>query len=307
MGMSVWMLSGLVPAIIAAAACWCAERLTRHDTAERLAESEPAQAADSAATTRRGFAPAVLSLGWAAAVAAGLVGQRAFAGDESSFWWPEDFWQRGYWWLLAAALVLGATAWSSVQASPGRWVAAGLLAVGTASTSLPAGEGWEDMLPLHRQWMLLLSGSCLLGFWSLDRLARRRSDRWFPLVVLALLGGPMMVAATTYGALAQWTLAAVSATLPCIVFALAGRLRAVIAVAYPAVAFATVMTAAGRFYSYEDPPWYSYLGMLLLAPAVAAVDRLIVTRASIARAAVAAGVAVAMITASALWHLGGMQ
>jgi len=312
MEISAWLVSGALPAAIAAGACWLSYWLAgRGHSAGSLAEPLPSESAGAVSTGepgRRGrLAPAVLGLGWAVAVAAALIGQRQLAGDESSHWWPEDFWQRGYWWLLIAAVTLSATAWATFAGSTARWVAAGVLAMGTAAGSLPTGEGWEDTFPLHAGWGLLLGSACLLAFWSLDRLAGRRSERWFPLVVLAMLAGPMLMAATTYGALVQWTIAALAATLICVVAALAGRLPGGIGIAYPAAAFFTVLMAAGRFYSYEDHPWWSYLGLLLLAPAVSSVDRLVASRSTWLRVAVAASVAAVLIAASAAWHLRDLQ
>lgn len=312
MDISAWLVSGALPAAIAAGACWLSYWLagTGHSAGSHAAEPLPPESAGPVLTEepgrRRRWAPAVLGLGWAVAVAAALIGQRQLAGDESPHWWPEDFWQRGYWWQLIAA-TLSATAWAAFAGSNARWVAAGVLAMGTAAGSLPTGEGWEDTFELHAGWMLLLGSACLLAFWSLDRLARRRSERWFPLVVLAMLAGPMLVAATTYGALVQWTIAAIAATLVCVIAALAGRLPGGIGIVYPAAAFFTVLMAAGRFYSYEDHPWWSYLGLLLLAPAVSSVDRLIARRGTGLRVMVAAGVAAALIAASAAWHLRDLQ
>jgi len=313
MDISAWLVSGALPAAIAAGACWLSYWLGgRGGGAEsHAAEPLPSESAGSVPTgepSRRGrLAPAILGLGWAVAVAAALIGQRQLAGDESSHWWPEDFWQRGYWWLLIAAATLSTTAWAPFAGSTARWVAAGVLAMGTAAGSLPTGDGWEDTFPLHAGWGLLLGSACLLAFWSLDRLARRRSERWFPLVVLATLAGPMLVAATTYGALVQWTIAAIAATLVCVAFALVGRLPGGIGIAYPAAAFFTVLMAAGRFYSYEDHPWWSYLGLLLVAPVVSSVDRLISPRGTGLRAMIAAGVAAVLIAASAAWHLRDLQ
>lgn len=310
MDLSAWLVSGALPAAIAAAACWLSDRLAgRGRSAEpRAAEPDAPERAGPASTGTRSRrerpAPAVLGLGWAVAVAAALIGQRQLSGDESSHGWPADFWQRGYWWLLIAAATLSATAGAAWAASTARWVAAGVLAMGTAAGSLPSGEGWEDTFPLHAGWGLLLGIACLLAFWSLDQLARRRSERWLPLVVLAMLGGPLLVAATTYSALVQWTIAALSATAVCVIFAASGRLRGGIGITYPAAAFMTVMLAAGRFYSYEDLPWWSYAGMLGLAPLVVLADRAVVTRGPATRIGIAAGVAAAVLAGSAALHLG---
>jgi hypothetical protein len=233
-------------------------------------------------------------------------------GEESSFAWPADFWQRGYWGIALAAVMLGATASRPLADSGGRWVVAALILFATAAIGLPSGEGWEDMIPLHRGWMLLLGSSGLVGGWSMERMAMRRPnemrdgrdiDRWFPLVILATLAGPMFVAATTYGALVQWTLAAISATAVCVAFAAAGRLPDAVGIVYPSAVFAIVMVSAGRFYSYEDHPWWSYAGLLWVGPAVSFTDWLVVRRFAgrrpLVRMIVAATVSILMIAMSA--------
>lgn len=310
MDSTAWLVSGLVPLLIAVSACWLARRLS--DGLGSVPASElPVLREPVSVRTCCGvpwasmLAPAVLGFGWSLAVLAGLVGWRISGDGESPFLWPEDFWQRGYLSLFAAAFLLSTTTWSPVRRAPVRWVAAGLLAMAIASLSLPSGSGWEDTLPAHQGWCLMLGGTCLLGFWAVDQLAARGSDRWLPLVVLAMLAGPMFVAATTYGALAQWTLAAIAATLPCILFAAAGWLRhgVVVGFAYPGVAFATAMMAAGRFFSYENHPWWTYLGMLLVAPAVALVDRGLPERKTWTRIVIAACVSAGLIAVAAAFQL----
>lgn len=291
-----WIVSAAVPLAIAALA-GCLEIWLRVRPAEDDSEKM---------TSRPGFAPLVLSLGWAAAVTAGLVGQRISQGADGSHWWPDDydFWQRGYWAIWAAAVAMGVTAGVRWRDLPFRWAVAGLLAIGTAAMSVPGGENWVDMLPLHQGWIALLASACLLNIWSLDRLSATAADRWFPLVVLATLAGPMLVAAATYGALVQWTIAAIAATAPIVIFALLGWIdsRTAVGIAYPAVAFATVMTAAGRFYSYDGHSWWSYLGMLLIPTAVMLVDFPLRRRHGAIRAAVAAATALLLIGLSAWLH-----
>jgi hypothetical protein len=301
MDTTAWLLSVLLPALIAAATCWGANRLSSGRPIYPLSRQQIAPGGEATGSTVA--SAAILSFGWAVAVSASLMAKRWAAGEATAFWWPEEFWQRGFVWLCAAALLLGTTVGSLLERSAGRWVVAGLLAITTAASSVPNGEGWEDTLPLHRQWIALLAGSCLVGLWSLDRFARRNNDRWSPLVVLATLAGPMLVGATTYSGLAEWTMAAIVATVVCAAFAGSGRMVGAIGIVYPATIFVTVLVAAGRFYSYEDPPWWSYLGILSMAPAVSAADWLVASRPTLVRVAVAASVATLMFAASALWHL----
>jgi len=303
MDRTAWLVSGLLPAAITLLACVAAGRFSPRD--------DPGE---STANRSGGFpcGPLILAIGWATAVIASLVGQRIVSGDESSLAWPDDFWQRGYWGIATAAVLLGATTGRPLADSGGRWVVAALILYATAGIGMPSGEGWEDMIPLHRGWILLLGSSGLVGTWSLERMAMRRPtesrdccgiDRWFPLVILATLAGPMFVAATTYGALVQWTIAAISATAVCAAFAAAGRLARAVGIVYPSAVFAIVMVSAGRFYSYEDHPWWSYAGLLWVGPAVSFTDWLAVRRLAgrrpLVRMMIAATVSILMIAASA--------
>lgn len=289
MDSTAWLVSGLLPAAIAAISCLIASFLV----GGRGGDDDPR-------SNRWHHATICLGLGWVVAVVAALYGQRIVAAEESSFWWSDEFWHRGFWGVLAAGLLLGTTTRASVRDSPLRWVIAGLIAIVTAAISLPVGDGWDDALPLHRGWAALLASGCLAGFFALDRLANSKADRWFPLVVLAALAGPMFVAATTYGAIAQWTLSALAATAVSAGFALAGRLPSAIAVAigYPAIALATVINAAGRFYSFEEHPWWSYALLIAVAPTVAGVDWAFRIRSAWLRAFVAAVVSIALIAVS---------
>ena len=303
MDSTTWLVSGLVPAAITFFACVAANRFSPRD-----------DRGESTTTPSGGYScgPLILAIGWAIAVIASLVGHRIVSGDESSLAWPDDFWQRGYWGVALAAVLLGATTVRTLADSGGRWVVAALILFATAAIGMPSGEGWEDMIPLHRGWMVLLGSSGLVGSWSLERMAVRRPtelrdccgiDRWFPLVILATLAGPMFVAATTYGALVQWTLAAISATAVCVAFAAAGRLPGAVGIVYPSAVFAMVMVSAGRFYSYEDHPWWSYVGLLWVGPAVSFTDWLVVRwlagRRPLVRMMVAATVSILMVAVSA--------
>src|SRR5690606_24801714 len=106
MDISAWLVSGALPAAIAALTCWWASRWAGIDrgggslVSESPLEANTSTPPASALTRRQRLAPAVLGLGWAIAVSVALIGQRRLAGDESSHWWPDEFWQRGYWWLL---------------------------------------------------------------------------------------------------------------------------------------------------------------------------------------------------------------
>jgi len=306
-----WIVIGLIPAIVSTLGCGLAAVIISRwsgSTAENRIAS-------------RRFAPpsiaaVVVGCGWALAVAVGLLGQRMIAGDQSAWWWPDDFWQRGWLGTMAAAILLsgglGVIGSDAASEPSGRWILAALISFATATIGLPSGDGWEDTQSLHRSWLLLLGTSGLVSMWSLDRMARVHPDpattaRWLPLVILAMLGGPLFVAATTYSALTHWTLSAIVATVVCGLFAAFGRGTSMVAILYPASMFLVVMMSAGRFYSYEDHPWWTYLGFLGVAPAIVCGDWFVTSRQTPLRTrirVIAAGViAVTMLVSSILLQL----
>ncbi|MEX0818185.1 MAG: hypothetical protein WD070_01290 [Pirellulaceae bacterium] len=206
----------------------------------------------------------IACLGWSAAVLVGLAARHEWQ------WLPHEFWQQSFWAVLAAAVFLGGTTAADAAEHPWRLAAAGVLAVATAWLAMPMGEGWEDMLPLHRNWMAAVTASCLLNSWAIDRLARTEARRWVLWIVLAGLAGPFALAAATYGALSEWTLSALAATVSFAVIAVAPSATSLWSVAFPALFFSAAMTAATRFYSYEDHPWWLY-GIALFSPLLIAV------------------------------------
>jgi hypothetical protein len=313
---SLWIANGLVPGLIAIVTCLIAWRLTPRTFGE--IDSPASDCSNAAAQDRSlGLAPLCLGLGWTLAVVAGLIGQRYVKGDESSLLWPDDFWQRNYWGMIAATVIMCTLGpalgtrfgWRRRQdADPSfRWVLAAVIVFASAAVALPGGDGWDDTSPLHRGWMLLLGASGLVSMWSLDRIGngspgRPPADRWLPLIVLATLAGPMFVGVTTYSALASSTVSAISATLVCVVFAALGRLKAAVGIVYPAAIFCIAMISAGRFYSYENHPWWTYTGLLWVAPAVAIGDWLFQAKASPIRMGTAAVIAIAMILWTVAWQ-----
>lgn len=315
---SLWIANGLIPSLIAVVACVIAMRLTPRSVIESdsLASEDVRGRLATNQDRSLGIAPLCLGLGWTIAVIAGLIGQRFINVDESSFWWPEDFSQRGYWGMIAAVVVMGTLGPRLVARLDGgriaadssfRWLLAAIIVFASAAIALPDGDGWDDALPLHRGWMLLLGASGLASMWSLERLGvgspgRSPADRWLPLVVLATLAGPMFVGVTTYGSLATWTVSAISATIVCVLFAAIGRLKSAVGIVYPAAIFSFAMISAGRFYSYEDHPWWTYAGILWVAPAVAVGDWWVGTKTTPIRVGTAALIAIAMISWTVAWQ-----
>lgn len=252
------------------------------------------------------YATPVIAMGWWLATAAWLIAWRqSESGDSSIAAWLRDvtawdFWQWGALTSLAAAIVLACSASGPRRTTAFRWIVAALLAMAIAAISLPSGDSWQDALPAHRGWAPLLATAILLGWFAAEALAFRKSDRWFPLVILAALAGPLIATATTYATLAQYAVAATCATLPLVAFAAFGKLPAPVAIgaAYPAIALAASLVAAGKFYSYEGHPWWSYALMMAIPPAVAAADWPLRNRTPWVRFIAAAIVATALVAGS---------
>jgi hypothetical protein len=236
------------------------------------------------------------SLGWWVAVTTSLV---AIQGWQ---WWPEDSWRQAIWPLLSWSLLLAGTA--AILTHDGfRWTVAGLLAIVTAMIAMPSGEGWQDTLPLHRHWMALIAGSCLVNAFAVERLSRAGGHRWSLLVATAGLAGPLALAASTYASLAQWAVSMVVAT---VVFAILGFKADVRSglwtAAIPAVVGAAVITATARFYSYQSHPGWVYAIALFLPAMVSTFDLPFRSRPDWARILVSGLIAVAMV-AVCVWKV----
>lgn len=223
----------LVPASVAAGAGWIASRGT-------------------------GWVAAVGSvIAWWLAVAIALVGCQGFQ------WWPEESWQQMVWPALVWGLLLSTT--TRYHDRGWRWVLAGILAAWTAMIAMPQGEAWGDLFDLYRDWIPLIVVSCLANGFALERMAKGGAERWCLLVTVGALLGPLVLAATTYGSLAQWALALVVATFSLAVVGLFRPKHPVWISAFPAWATAAGVIASARFYTYEQHPVWLY-GLILFSP-----------------------------------------
>ncbi|MEO9594361.1 hypothetical protein [Rhodopirellula bahusiensis] len=212
--------------------------------------------------------PAILAvLGWSAAVAACMLARQELD------WSALEAWQIVVAPLFVSSLLLAGCSWApakdpSIDAKNHFgfwWLVAGLGSITTAMWTMPTGDGWTDMLPLHRPWMASVAGATLINIWSLDRMRRNGAASWVLWVALAGLVAPTLLAASAYGGLAEWMVSALVATF---VFAIAASLmsKSNIGRLFPAVLLlAASTTATGRFYTYEEHPAWLY-GLILLLP-----------------------------------------
>lgn len=245
-------------------------------------------------TSRRRLATGFVAVGWCTAVGIAISIKQGWS------WTSAEAWQ------LGLGPVLGWACWTAFLDEKadraGPWVVAGILAMWTAAVAMPWGENWEDTYPLHRVWMAAISISCLLNVRAIQWMSAQGADRWLPLIALAALGGPTILAASTYASLAEFGLAAIVATSVVAVIGVTARGPRLSLVAVPVIAVAANMAAAGRFYSYEEHPTAIYAAMLLLPTWVAAADWPIRYRSNWLRASLAALVAAAIV-AACLWFI----
>lgn len=280
----VWCIAA--PAIVSLVCVLVASRVSRRE--HSLADS---------------FVAGITVLGWCGAIAITLMVRQQF--DASAWSWSDlEAWQRIHVPLSLAALFLALTAHPTIRSHEFRWIITALACLAVAVVALPSGEGWVDLLPVHRTWMAAVAGASLINVWLLDQMARRRTERWILLVALAGLGGPTMLAASAYAGLAEWGFAAIVTTL---VYAIAAACRPTPPlwyVIYPATIFAVCTTAAGRFYTYEDHPGWLY-GLVLLAPSwIAIADYFLRNRSQYLRVIIAAVLAASILLMAGWFFLG---
>lgn len=252
----------------------------------------------SKAETGAGRLPAVLAVvGWSLAIGACMFARQELA------WSALQAWQVVLAPIVIAALLLAACPWEAestqsinLKSNSGCWwLIASLGAVATAMWTMPTGDGWTDMLPLHRPWMASVAAASLLNVWSLERMRRHGAASWVLWVGLVGLLAPTLLAASAYGGLAEWMVSALVATF---LFAIAASLmpQSNIGRLFPAVVLlAASTTATGRFYTYEEHPAWLY-GLILLMPTCVSIpDVWLQERSTLIRVSTAVTVAVILL------------
>ena len=264
----------VVPVLIAGAACWAGQSLK-----SRRPESR--------------WGDVVVAGGWWLAVTVALAARQGWQ------WWPDEAWRQAIWPILVWTILF--SGWLAPQQHrPWVWVVAAALACATALVAMPSGEEWSDTYDLHRGWMCAVATSCLLNGFAICCMAHHGAARWALLVAMTAPAGSLLLAGSAYGSLAEWALAIAVATM---VVALWGVFSTSInawVVAFGVLAAAASVTAAARFYTYEDHPHWVY-GAALYGPVlVAIVDSSMRGRSTWLRVTVS-GVASLALLGSCLW------
>jgi hypothetical protein len=235
----------------------------------------------------------VVAGGWWIAVAVALAARQGWQ------WWPEDAWRQAVWPLLAWTVLFSGAASQQLH-RPWVWVLAGALASATALIAMPSGDEWSDTYDLHRVWMCAVAISCLLNGFAISCMARHGAERWVLLVALTAPAGSLLLAGSAYGSLAEWTLAIIFATICVAVWGMFPASMHEWVVAFPVLAAAASVTAAARFYTYEEIPHWVYGAALYGPTLIAIVDSSIRGRATWLRITVSGLVSLALL-GSCVW------
>lgn len=253
----------------------------------------------------------VLLVGWWIGVAVALAGRQGWQ------WWPEDAWRQAIWpalaWAVAAAIfgrgqmngpdqeVADRSASDRSDSDRGAsdqswyWVATAVLACATALIAMPSDEQWSDTFHLHRVWMFAVTTSCLTNAFAIHCMARRGARRWVLLIALTAPVIAMILSGAAYASLAEWALAVTAATITIAFWGTCSSSRHAWLVAMPVVSVAAGITAAARFYTYEDLPHWIYAVALYGPAIIAVIDAPIRTCSAWLRVAVSGLAAITLI------------
>ena len=285
----------------AAAVIWCVAVPAILMIAGVIAASWVAGSSETKKANPAGLASIVLVATWLASIGVVLVGRQGLAG------WPEEAWQK-----VLAPVALGALGYAYFsQRSPGvlfelRWTWVSVFAALTGMFAMASGEGWENTYPLHRQWIPSVTIAIAVNLWSLVSLANAGTTRWVSWVGLAGLAGPTMLAAVTYGGLAEWLVAACVATTIAALFAILVTRFPIWVVSIPAAFFAAAGTASARLYSWASYPWWVY-GIALFLPTGVYLGDVLVRQCPAWQRVLTAAVMSAVLLVIMYWGLSGSE
>lgn len=216
----------------------------------------------------------------------------AVAGRHGFSWWPAEPWQSVIVPIGVVSLTIGLCQGRSENWIATKWWLAGIGMAWVAFCSMPTGEGWQDALPLHGQWMFLVFTGGLSNIYWLEKLAASGAERWVGWTCSAGLAGLTILAGTIYGGLAEWCLSACTITGLGAILGMYWPTARLWTTILPASHFLAAGTASCRFYNYAELPLWLYMLVMFAPSMVALTDRVLVrlsdsSRMSMARPIVA--------------------
>jgi hypothetical protein len=212
--------------------------------------------------TRVGIAgDLILCAAWCSAIGLALCGRQGWQ------WWPEETWKQIWWPITVGSLVLAVLHRTGKVDGGLRVVLVAIAAVSTAYIAMPGGDGWTDVIPIHRDWMWLIAVSCVANTWSLRRMVDDGAGRWVGWVAIAGLGGALAYSAGSFGGISEWIAAGITAAIVATVLSSLKSIDSGSAILYPTMLFVASSTASARFYAWDEQiPWV--LGLILLGPTI---------------------------------------
>ena len=212
------------------------------------------------------FIAGMVVVGWWLGLMAGHTGIVPWA------WWSDEHWQRLPFPLLITGLLLGPSA-ACCKNAPWRLLAMGSLACLTGWIVIPHDEAWKDMWPEQSAWMALLVSSSLWNHWSMEDLLDRQGSRWGIWILVSALAAVLILAAASYATMAQWVLAALSATFA-IAFLGIFRPSLPVKAITPCVCLVIASMLAWSRFRGELKPMWLYAAILFSPTIIALADRL---------------------------------
>ena len=122
------------------------------------------------------YATGIVIGGWSLSVAISLWGRQGFN------WWPVEAWHSPLVSCAVTGLVMGLCQAGSDRSRYLQWWILGLALAWVSFIAMPTGETWQDVLPLHRKWIFLITISGLSNIFWLQRVAENSAKRWVSLL-----------------------------------------------------------------------------------------------------------------------------
>jgi hypothetical protein len=244
------------------------------------------------------FVSICVCIAWLLAIGVALGARQAWA------FWPADAWQRAFWPIAATSLIL-AILHDRDEANSMRWLVACVGCGLTAYVTVPTGEDWQDIFPIHRDWMLLVTISSFSNIWSLLHLQKRDATTWAGWVSTAGIAGSLLFAGGVFAGLAEWIAAALVTTIVATIFTAWPRMAGGASLIYPASLFMASTTATARFYSWDTQSTW-VLALILFVPSIVTlIDLPIRNRSGKYRIPIAAATAIILLAVVA-WQIYGV-
>ena len=214
-------------------------------------------------------------------------------------WWSgDDPWKRSVWPILASGLI---ASYCSRNTTLGLAIVTSVACI-SAWIIFPTADSWKDIHPEYPFWCMAVVVSCVWNTLSMQGIATRHGHRWYLWIVVACLASVFIMAATSYSALANWSLAFWISSFALAMYFSLRHTNWSHSLAAPLILFASLMTATTRLFSEGRSVWI-YAIVLFLPTIVCTVDYLIFDPKKIGRRVLTAAILSVFLSAVVIWQL----